>query len=85
MCRKSIVSVDWISYNFRSFIDSIFSAEPDNKSVYLRSTTRAGSVLRLLGVWADLGGTNNNSYPYPQKTNSNFLTGSLGAFGGIRH
>lgn len=42
---------------------------------------RAGSVLRLLGVWADLGGANANSYPHPQKS-SNFLTGSLGAFGG---
>jgi hypothetical protein len=42
---------------------------------------KAGSVLRLLGVWADLGGANKSYSSYPQKM-SNFLGGSLGGFGG---
>lgn len=42
---------------------------------------KAGSVLRLLGVWADLGGAN-KGLSYPQQKASSFLSGSLGAFGG---
>lgn len=45
--------------------------EAGAKSVYVRSTVRAGSVLRLLGIWADLGQQNplhHQSYGYPGAT-----------------
>lgn len=46
---------------------------------------KGGSILRLLGVWADLGGANKGFTATPSYTpqkSSCFLGGSLGGFGG---
>lgn len=61
--------------------------DPNSKSVYVRSTMKGGSILRLLGVWADLGGANKGftappSSSYSAQKSSCFLGGSLGGFGG---
>ncbi|CAG7718032.1 unnamed protein product, partial [Allacma fusca] len=62
------------------------SNEAGGKSVYVRTTMKAGSVLRLLGVWADLNGASKNygSYSNHQSVSkgAQFLGGSLGGFGG---
>jgi len=49
--------------------------------VYIKSTIKGGSVLRLLGVWADHGNANGKGLSYPHR-NSGLMGGSLGAFGG---
>lgn len=64
--------------HFFTFLD------PTSKSVYVRSTMKGGSILRLLGVWADLGGANKGftAPSYSSQKSSCFLGGSLGGFGG---
>jgi len=50
--------------------------------VYLRTVVKGGSVMRLLGVWADLGYNKGSYSGFPNTKTSSGVGGSLGMFGG---